>query len=271
VASIDEEVKQVRYGALLDLLRLHLDKSRALLAGEFAGLTPLELTRETKKFAEGQLDFLSALAQTAGLPPGGTQQPAVLLTELEYLEKVSQSAGSLLAGETAKLLVFVWLVLHRCGELTAAVDPAKAGSELVGNFGLARPLEEELCGEATDSGDQLAQFDVSAVMALFAVVLRWQRFMGFTGVAQAELLPNLFADRDVARFIGLHRSGGYQWFICERWELLLEWLELVALTAAAGDGSLAKAAGAATARQYLLKAAATAGYRLDRLLKDLTC
>ena len=40
VASIDEEVKQIRYAALIDLLRIHLEKSRALLTEEFAGLSP---------------------------------------------------------------------------------------------------------------------------------------------------------------------------------------------------------------------------------------
>ena len=142
--------------------------------------------------------LLTALAQTAGLKDSGRQQIKALLAELAYLEEAAQLEGSLLAGETAKLLIFVWLVLHRCGELTAAADPAAAGSDLISSFGLARPLEEELSGEATAAGDQLARLDVPAVMALFAVLLRWQRFMAFAEPAQAELLPGLLADRDVA-------------------------------------------------------------------------
>jgi hypothetical protein len=90
--------------------------------------------------------------------------------------------------------------------------------------------------------------------------------LGLAAAAQPELLPQLIADPDVGRFIGLHTSNGYQWFIQERWELLLAWLEITALVAAAGDGLPARAAAAATARKRLRKAAADAGYRLDRLL-----
>ncbi len=266
VQSIDEEVKQVRYAALIDLLRIHLEKSRALLTAEFGGLPPLELDSEKKKFARGQQRFISTVAKTTGLPNSGMQQTESLLAELGYLEETTQEKGSLLDGETAKLLAFAWLILHRCGELTAAVDPAVAGSELVSSLGLARPLEEELCGEAAAAGDQLALLDVPAVMTLFSLLLRWQRFMGNTAAKQRETLPLLLADKDAACFIGLHRSGGYQWFIKERWELLLKWFEVTALAAAAGDGLLSKANGAAAARKRLLQAAADAGYRLDLLL-----
>jgi len=103
------------------------------------------------------------------------------------------------------------------------------------------------------------------------VLLRWQRFMAFSAPAQAELLPTLLADRDAAGFLGLHSSGGFQWFIRERWELLLELLALVSLAAAAGDGRTRKDAGTAAAKQRLLKSAAAAGYRLDRLLAGGAC
>jgi len=271
VASIDEEVKQVRYGALIDLLRLHLEKSRALLIGEFAGLSAADLAREKEKFGEGQQGFLSALALTAGLTDSGRRQLGALQAELAYLEQAAQLPGSPLAGETARLLIFVWLVLHRCGELTTAADPAAAGCELVSSFGLARPLEEELSGEAAEAGDQLALLDVPAVMALFVVLLRWQRYMGYTATVQAELLPALLVDRDAAAFVGLHKSGGFHWFIKERWELLLELLELVSLAAAAGDGHIPDRSGAAAARQRLLKDATSAGYRLDLLQKESAC
>jgi len=271
VASIDEEVKQIRYAALIDLLRIHLEKSRALLTDGFACLSAADLAREKEKFVTGQQGFLSALALTTGLTDSGRRQIAALQAELAYLEQAAQLPGTLLGGETAKLLIFAWLVLHRSGELTAAADPAVAGSELVSSYGLARPLEEELGSEAAAAGDQLALLDVPAVMALFAVLLRWQRYMGYSAAAQAELLPNLLADSDVAGFLGLHSSGGFQWFIKERWELLLELLELVSLAAAAGDGIIPERAGAAAAKQLLLRAAADSGYRLDLLHREIAC
>jgi hypothetical protein len=95
--------------------------------------------------------------------------------------------------------------------------------------------------------------------------------MALAGAEQTELLPQLLADRGVSRFIALHKSGGYQWFIRERWELLLEWLELVSLAAAAGDGLPAATVAAAAARKRLLAAAAVAGYRLDLVLAGAPC
>lgn len=270
VASIDAEVIQVRYKTLIDLLRSHLEKSAALLNEEFVELTLADQARCREKFAAGQLAFFNTLAQTAVLPESGMNQMPALLAELAYLENKAQTEDSLLAGATAKLLVLAWLALHRCGQLTAA-DPVIAGNELVSNFGLARPLEEQLCGEATATEDQLALLDVPAIMSLFAVMLRWQRFMVFTAAVQEELLPGLLADTDAARFIGLHSSGGFRWIGRERWELLLEWLELAALTASAGDALLPATAGAAAAKQRLLNAAATAGYRLDLLFAAVAC
>jgi hypothetical protein len=270
VTSIDEEVKQVRYAALIDQLRGHLEKSSALLTEEFAGLAPADLAAAKEKFAAGQKLFLTALARTAGLTDSGTLQVPPLLAELTCLEEMTRAGSSLLDGRTAKLMIFAWMVLHRCGELTAAADPAVAAAKLVNSFGLAKPLEEELCGEATDAGDRLAMLDVPAVMALFAVLLHWQRFMGLSPLAQAELLPEFFSDRDVARFIGLHPSGGFQWFVKERWQLLLEWLELAAAVLAAGDGLLPDTVKAAAAKKTLCETAAAAGYRLDLLLPRAT-
>ncbi|NTV38159.1 MAG: hypothetical protein HGA82_03125, partial [Anaerolineales bacterium] len=40
---------------------------------------------------------------------------------------------------------------------------------------LARPLEEELSGEAATADDPLAGCDVPAVAALFQALLRWDR------------------------------------------------------------------------------------------------
>jgi hypothetical protein len=48
---------------------------------------------------------------------------------------------------------------------------------------------------------------------------------------------------------------------------MLEWLEIAALTVAAGDGLPSAAAATAAVRTNLLQTASKAGYRLDLLLK----
>jgi hypothetical protein len=269
VPSMDEEVKQVRYAGLIDLFRGHCETYQSLVTEAFAGLPGAELIVRKTKFTAGQREFFRELAETAGLADNGARQIPAILAELECLEKEAQADGSLLSGETAKLLAFFWLVLHRCP--CPAADGAVVGASLVEDFGLARVLEEKLCGEAAAEDDPLALLDVASVMTLFAALLRWQQFLKLPAAGVASQLPELLADADVAKFIGLHKSGGHRWFVKERWELLLAWLELVAVTAAAGDGKPAAAAGAPLARENLERAAVVAGYRFDLLLAEMAC
>src|SRR6185369_5009468 len=241
----------------------------SILTGEFESLSTEELAGEKKKFALAQQEFLTALARTAGLPGKPAALNQAIVRELEYLESVAAKEGTLLDGLTSKILAFTWLTLHRTGELAEERSDG-ASAEIVHEFGLSRPLEEELSGEAAAEGDSLAKLDVTSVMALFRILLKWERFIPLSHEKLSGLLPQLLEDKDVSIFIGLHHSGGHTWFVKERWEIMLEWLEFVAeVSMTGGPGKVETARN--EVRRFLVQAGKEAGYRVDRLLKVAGC
>ena len=260
VASIDEEVKQIRFAPLIDQLRSHLMHFRGLVVEGFAALSPAELAAVKQKFAQSQETFLASLAASENSQVAFDDVIADLLEELDLLEEEAGKPGSLLAGETAKLVAFAWLLLHRCGALLPGGESAAATALLVHKYGLDRPLEEELAGEAVQTPDALAGLEVAAVMDLFRAILRWQELL----LSAGKGVQLLFTDPLVARFIGLHKSGGFDWFVKERFEILLDWLELTAIVLSPGAGG--KAADIAAVKTALIADARSAGYRLDRML-----
>jgi hypothetical protein len=271
VSSIDEEVKQVRFAGLLDRLRKHLDGNGGLLTGAFGEIPKATLIKARKKFQADLQEFLDAVAEQAEMRVVAAGTVPALTRELSLLEKEALRTGSLLDGLTSRLLAFAWLSLHRLGEMTSEADLPAATAELVSRFGLTRPLEEELYGEAAESGDHLALLDVPSVVALFRVLLGWQGFMALTRTERLQKLPGLLSDRDAAMFIGRHESGGHEWFIRERWEILLDWLQLVASVSCHGDAVAGKPtpgqlSSIKSGGRLLKEMGASAGYRMDLIL-----
>ena len=195
--------------------------------------------------------------------------PAII-RELECLESAVTREWTLLDGFTSKILAFTWLTLHRAGELTGEGSDGTS-AEIVHRFGLSRPLEEELAGEAAAEGDSLAKLDVTSVMALLRILLKLERFTSLPQEKLLERLPQLLEDRDVAIFIGLHHSGGHTWFVKERWEIMLQWLEFAAEVSLAGDPAGKAESVWDGGRLILVQAGKEAGYRIDRLLKVAGC
>jgi len=268
-AEMDDEVKQIRYAALIDTFRQHIEHSGSILTGEFEELSPEELAGQKEKFASAQTEFFTALARTANLSskPAGLNQ--AIIRELEYLESVVTRQGTILDGFTSKILAFTWLTLHRASELAEERSDG-ASADIVQRFGLSRPLEEELAGEAAAEGDSLAKMDVTSVMALLQILLKWERITRLPREKLLELLPQLLVDKDVKIFIGRHHSGGHTWFVKERWEIMLEWLEFVADVASVGDQGKVESVGDEV-RRTLVRAGKDSGYRVDRLLKVAGC
>ena len=267
VASIDEEVKQIRFAVLIDSLRFHLERSHAVLAEGFDKLPPKEAAAARDAFAAREGLFLAEFAKAAGLDEPLSETVQALGKELEYLEAEISRNMPLLMGETSRLLAAAWLALHRIGESVAGNDPL----QLVLSFGLQRPLEEELSGEATVEGDTLAELDVPSVMALFRILLRHEGFIVLPEVKRLALLPELFKESDVALLIGLHEGNGHEWFIKERFVIMLQWLEFTAHLSAIGNNLNFDVKEVDIFTKLLTAAAEDAGYRLDRFQKGFEC
>jgi hypothetical protein len=267
VASMDEEVKQIRYAPLLDSLRLHIQRSHTLLVEGVACLSQKEIAAAREAFAAREGAFLTQLAKIAGLAEPLSESVESLAKELACIEAALADKNTILAGETSRRLVAAWLALHRIGELTPAVDAVV----LVQEYGLARPLQEELSAEATTAGDTLAELDVPSVMALFRIILRPTNLIMLLAGKQAALLKQFLSDKDVTEFIGLHKADGVEWFIKERFEILLLWLEFTAQLSAVGASEKYETSAAAPLVKRLLAAAAHSGYRLDLFLEEVAC
>jgi glycosidase len=278
--SMDEEVKQVRYADLIDRLRGLCDRHSGLIAGAFSDVPAMSLDKAKRAFCADLGEFLAVLAARAGLTEDYQPILKSVVKELEFLEGlVAEPAASgemgpatTLTGYTARLLAFSWLCLHRAGELFGDKGSAGASVDLAHSFGLFRPLEEALHAEAGEGVDPLAALDVPSLVALCAALLRWQGALVIAPEPGENQLAELLSDSDVATFINRHESGGYEWFVKERWDLLVSWLYLAALTAVAGTAKNGTVT--ATRRNALLKSAstlagraATAGYRVDRFLR----
>ncbi|NVN99578.1 MAG: alpha-amylase [Geobacteraceae bacterium] len=259
VASIDDEVKQIRFAGVIDILRLHLEKSHLLLADGFDGLSQKELAASREEFTLRQMEFFSAVAKIAGSKEPLKGTISCLAGELEFIEAAIAAKETILQGESSRLLTAAWLTLHRLGEL----DSGSEALEVVLEYGLDRPLEEELSGEAATEGDVIAELDVASVMALFKAIL------SFNGCKSASdlRLQELFSDKNVAFFIGLHESGGFKWFVKERWELLVDWLDFAGRI----SGQIDESAQSQSARHAIIlkSAAKSSGYRLDRFLENM--
>jgi len=270
VPSVDEEIVQIRHAGLIERYRLHLERHAPLLTAICDAVPAGAVAEETEKFAADQEGLLDDVAAAAGVAGRGASLMARILAGLRLLEECAGDPSSLLGSRTARLLAFAWLTLHRLGDLA---DPSTGGggaAELVARFGLARPLEEELYGEVADDEDRLAGLDVPSLMALCRVLLRHQEFLLCYGETPRQCLTELLADRDVSAFIGRHWSGCHEWFIKERWEMLVQWLGLAAGVLAASalvrGGEALPSADLAGECARLRAEAETAAYRVDLLL-----
>ncbi len=273
VASIDDEVKQIRFASLIDLFRNLLDTHAGLLTGDFADLDGKSLKQKKLDFTIAFTEFIVTLAARADLPQNAQGLVAATVVELAFLEAETGRKGTILAGQTACCLAFAWLCLHRCGMLNRVDELATASHELVQRFGLERPLEEMLYGEAVTGSDPLASLEVENLSLLLQIMLRWQGFLLQPEEEQAGTRMELVNDRQVALFIGRHESGNAEWFIQERWELLLAWLALSSSVLGADAGEAAPTARTRTkaidqAAATLMDRAASAGYCIAQFLTD---
>jgi hypothetical protein len=242
VESLEEEVKQVRYGAANDSLRALLGKAisaaaepdadaqsiipplEPLVAGFFKSLVP----QSKEKSQRSLLVYFGTEISNALRDPDfqATEDPCGFL------------------------LLCAFLALHRSGELSGADS-----SQMVEAYGLVRPVIDSF-GALAESGKSCPHLS------------REEQFLAKCHqdgpVAPGE---ELLREPVVVDFLQLHESGGVEWFNKERFEMLVTWLNRVAPYAQ--DGAPEPVAELAKISNLLQDAAAVAGYRVDRFLKYL--
>jgi glycosidase len=254
VESLEEEVKQVRYGAANDSLRALLGKAisaaaepdadaqsiipplEPLVAGFFKSLVP----QSKEKSQRSLLVYFGTEISNALRDPDfqATEDPCGFL------------------------LLCAFLALHRSGELSGADS-----SQMVEAYGLVRPVIDSF-GALAESGKSCPHLSSGEWGELLRILLREEQFLAKCHqdgpVAPGE---ELLREPVVVDFLQLHESGGVEWFNKERFEMLVTWLNRVAPYAQ--DGAPEPVAELAKISNLLQDAAAVAGYRVDRFLKYL--
>ncbi len=217
VASLAEELKQVRYAEVIELFRAVV-KDIALL------LVAPELTEDELERLRGEIANFYAVLGVHTACSGDAQGLAARVTELLAMGR--ELAGLLRESEEEMalgglpgfpVLLAAYLLLHRAGALAPADDYAATVAAWYEELGLARAFAE-LIGEAGATG----MLDAPGYAALLGILLARQGF--FAGWDQAEAAARfreLFSDPAAREFLQCHWSGGFEWFGKERFELLL--------------------------------------------------
>lgn len=265
VPSIDEEVKLVRFAPLVTAFR-EVFAEPSVLVGLLSGTAPVkERTKLLVSLAEHLETFYGALAATLGSEDGVAEavgaalapfeEPAVRAEGKKKGKSKEPSACGPLEGAFAPFLRFVVAVVRGCALVGAGKEPETAADRFAA-FGIRRALDDVFAA-AADAGLALP-WDRALAAPLVAVLLGHEDFFARE---RGDAFRELFADRDAALFLRVHPSGGFRWFVKERFDELVAWL---ALFAPAGEE--AKATVRPRAPEPLTALATAAGYRVERLL-----
>ncbi|AJE04222.1 alpha-amylase family glycosyl hydrolase [Geobacter pickeringii] len=262
--SIDEEVKLIRFAPLVEAFR-GLFTGVPEILGLLAAAPKAGRPRQNAAFAAGVRQFAERFAEGAG---SGEEAPALV----EAIDSGIGRARRLVAepeptpwrgvvGTPAgQFLLLILVVLGGVDDAAAGKGGAAAGGR-AGEFGLLRALNDVVAGGAEEID---LPWTAAETASLMAVILRHRTF--FAGERES-VMRKLLADRDAARFLGVHASGGVRWFVKERFEELLAWLTLAELVTRREELPARRLAALTVAVSELAARAAAGGYRVDHLLE----
>ncbi|HJV36364.1 alpha-amylase family glycosyl hydrolase [Geomonas sp.] len=248
VESIEEEVKQVRWGAANEALRSLLAKVAAGTGEPGADaaslLAPLEpLLASFYKALAPQAKEKELRAQLASF--GNEMTLAIKHSPVTPADHPQEW-----------LLLCTFLALHRIGALTEI-----SSAEAVDYYGLLRPVEQTF-SELPASEEQEAPLSPREWANLLMVLIKHETFLDDCRDQQAaETCRLLFEDPLAGALMCLHESDGVEWFNKERFELILDWFARLYPYGAAPQEEPDAAVCA-----LLCEAGGASGYRLDRLL-----
>jgi hypothetical protein len=273
VASLDEELKQIRHGAVIEVFRLAVGATDSLLAKP-TGKGAVKKTRSLIERFYAELNRHTACSGDCQSLADETLREIAAVENPKVLAVRKETAGyaSTLGPAADRLLLAAWLVFHGAGKLAAAEDHHLVAASWFGELGLERAFSE-LVGE-TPEGATASPHGPEEVVPLLRSLLRWQFFFAGWGRETASTrFTLLFADPGAREFLECHLYAEREWFNRERYEILIKWLFTVeALGLAAAEEPELLVDEIARLRKtihHLQAVAAAAGYRADRFLEML--
>ena len=279
VASIDEEVKKVRYAPVIDAFVQAVKQCAAILPRAVIG-------KQQKTDACAAITHFYVALTESTMCTGDVEELAA-----ESLKELAAVAGGTIFGvgkrrpaakgkegetQDARTYFFLaaFLVMHRTGRLARSKDYPRTASCWFEELGLAQRLAEEL--DRLGAGDVQPALDGSEAALLLEILLATQEmFIGWERKSVAANLADLFTDPAVRRFLFLHWSGDTEWFNKERFELLVQWLPVAEAIAAPGTVKPAAARKLSVSEEarkevmWLAECASVAGYQALLFLECL--
>ena len=272
VASLAEEMKQVRYGVVIEAFRVTVGAAARYLVGSAEGAEEERLRSVIEGFY-AELNRHTACSGDCRALAERTMKEIAAAYGLQGLNAVADVPESTPAAEAYadRLLLAAWLILHDAGSLAAAEEQQMVIVSWLGELGLERAFRE-LAGKASgETGASACGGEESAL--LLRATLRWQNFFGGWEMKDAfNRFTLLFADPGAREFLNCHAYEEHEWFNRERFDILLGWLVKVdtkSLAATFGPEKVDEIALLGKALHNLQAAAAEGGYRLDRFLDML--
>jgi hypothetical protein len=271
VASLAEELKQVRHGAVIEAFRLAVGATARILAAP-AGKDEKERLQARLEDLYGELNRHTGCSGDYKTLAGEVLLEIVAVGALNIISEQGEldELGSLTGTPLDWLLLAAFLVFHSSGRLAAVEEHSLVAASWLGELGLERAFKEDVAeasrGEGSGQGEGIA--------FLLRPLIRMQRFLARWQLNDAHArFTLLFSDPGVREYLCVHTYEESEWFNRERFETLLEWLLTVeALRLANPKAPEQFSNEIAPLRKefhHLRMVAAEAGFRLDRFLDML--
>jgi len=286
VRSLEEEVKQIRYAAIINPFSELCSMIPERLDILFYPDIPAAVREENREFLrKGFSKFLSALAEQTGNRSALEGVVDRIFSEVELVSILSgmrsgkkqeseaiSFAKSQIYGEGCefnRLFLMLFLILHRISEVTDPSGPISLSSIRFHEFGLEK-ISEMTMHECRESNPLLeSPWGSGTGVLLLGILLTHQSlFAGGNEKDLSKRVKTLFNDEKAQQFLLVHCSNGSEWFNRERFEDLTGWLYLTDMLSSGvqtGDDKLLRQIvthGHAMVMDLLAKAE-TAHYRTD--------
>ncbi len=271
VASLAEELKQVRHGAVIEGFRLTVGATARLLETP-AGKEEMESLHIRLEEFYGELNRHTGCSGDCKSLAGEALREVAAVATLNIVSEQEETAesGSLAGTPLDRLLLAAFLVFHGAGKLATVEEHPLVAASWLGELGLERAFAEAVAeasvGEESGHGEGIA--------LLLRPLIRWQRFLaGWQRNDAQTRFTLLFADPGAREYLGVHTYEEHEWFNRERFETLLCWLLTVEVLDLVVDKEPEQMSNEITPLlkelHYLRTVAAEAGFRLDRFLEML--
>ncbi len=251
VASLAEELAQLRHRPFLNAYRSVCDQLAAIAPGAFTSAEPgltkylLQLRSVIALESNEQTDVTLLIEQLQA-----AYKPAVVRKTVQLLRRAGVSRELLPSGRTERRAFLAVLVL---GHMVAAL-----GDDPMSSYGLQRPVAAFIAG-SVDHERRWGQYQAARCGAVAAA---WPVWNDPVWQDSGERLAALLELPQVSRFLLVHDDAGVSWFNKERFEEFVCWLTIRAcFEGARGACSIA------VPTMGLTLLAAGAEYRLRRLLR----